>query len=370
MSTLAPNLLAGLNIVWQNRKSILYDYWFNSEKEIIYDRVYHVCSGAPPGPGNTSPRRNPQEGRYLNQVIPAAGKCMSRRYYQNKKTPGFINYKATGHDATALSRIYVNAEPLSMHLVMCAIAEWIHPSPVPSPVVTAVPMVLPNQFSHSAPRSGGLVHVPPPTRFGPSTSNTSGARPQPPPTRNPAPQTRGVGHAPAPLATAPGQPVRPDLVPRNVVREVKFADAEEAFSGRHDVIVIYLTADLPIAQYLAKQLTSRLTASWLRAGVSPFNQVISPGISVAMERSESQHGFSFTQSRTIPITQALVACATGITDESHMIFLPKSDQTDKERIYEPPPLIENATFSDFAKRVFVAFGEQKITMLEPWKVQE
>lgn len=322
---LPDRLRSQLETVWRFRQRIIEKRWSRAWNHTIYDRVYQICSGA--GPGDYyGPNRQVTENeqKYKNKFAEIDHSMMRDRYPhsgsgENNIYGGFVHYIA--RKGYAYSRIYVNANPQFISQVMKAIAHWIHPPPAPP-----VP-----------PR-----HPPPPTRYAAVV----------PPVR-----------VPPPLPPRPPLPVLKD-----VVQEVKFADQREAFTGRHDMIVIYFSDDITVARRFAAQLAQRLNPAWLRNGQSAFNQYSAPGISVAPEdtvRQKDEDGLShsFTESRSRPITEALVLCLTGIAKTDDVIF---ADATEQDKKGYWPRITRNAQFEDFVAYVRLAFAKKGISIDRPW----
>ncbi|MEZ5351930.1 MAG: T3SS effector HopA1 family protein [Bryobacteraceae bacterium] len=100
----------------------------------------------------------------------------------------------------------------------------------------------------------------------------------------------------------------------DVIAGMKIAFAAEAFNGRPDIIVVYISdaGGRQIAAHLARRIAAM--GDWFRTDIPPMTERIAWGISIGPEVSGTQWGVatSFGQVRTTLIAWAMIEAVTGV----------------------------------------------------------
>lgn len=256
-----PELSAFLTDVWENRDWILYGADETPERnDTVEGRVYALYA---PEHGATNAGITP--GAYAAQLTgvaaPAGAKPWSQRH-----TGGFWVWTSSACSGShPAHRLYLNAKPARAPQVFQRVITLASaPSKVPPP-------------------------VPPRKMAGPGAA---------------------IHGAQAPIV-APQPPNRPWS---DVILSAKIADHVQAFSGRNDLIVVYLSSNRGDAIRLGETLLREFPMSWFNHDIPPMSERVGFGVSVGPEVTGKQWGAgtSYGEVRCNLIAKAMLECITGV----------------------------------------------------------
>ncbi|HEY8922782.1 MAG TPA: T3SS effector HopA1 family protein [Polyangia bacterium] len=303
MGNLDLGLSSLLTNVWENRSQILFET-SKIVNETVGDRVYGLC-------GASLPKTTSMTASYSLQLerIRSLPNLKSWQSSRQRDLFGsyFLRFSNPASSGACLSRVYVNAKLDKVYEVFSAITAL-------TPPVARLPGW-----------SGGTTNV-------------------------------MIGRT---ALVHQGRGRTPILDWSVVVLMVKIADVDEAFTGRRDVIVIYLNQPVPIATQLAQQLSLAISR-FVNHDVMPMTQLVSSGISVGAEvhGQQGKPGASFTETRCGLIARGLIDCVLG----------PAAQKSETSRApltpVSPPPATANRLA--FVARVEKLFTDAGISVEEPW----